>query len=112
VIVLTDNADTARIWVEQTGAILGQTPLLMAISAQAEPMIRPYYDSQQIKGLVTGLAGGKAYEQALQLSGLGQLYWDSYSLGLFVAECIIIFGSLWSLISVWRNRKSAHEEEV
>jgi hypothetical protein len=112
VIILTDNSDTARIWVEQAGTILGQTPLLMAISAQAEPMIRPYYDSKQIKGLVTGLAGGKAYEQALQLSGLGQQYWDSFSSGLFIAELIIIFGSLWSIISVWRKRKSVHEEEA
>ena len=112
VIILTDNSDTARIWVEQAGMVLGETPLLMAISAQAEPMIRPYYDSKQIKGLVTGLAGGKAYEQALQLSGLGQKYWDSFSYGLFIAELIIIFGALWSILSIWRNRKSVLEEEA
>ncbi|OGN73671.1 MAG: hypothetical protein A2X25_15035 [Chloroflexi bacterium GWB2_49_20] len=112
VIILTDNSDTARIWVEQTGSILGQKPMLMAISAQAEPMIRPYYDSKQIKGLVTGLAGGKAYEQAQQSSGLGQQYWDSFSSGLFIAELIIILGSVWSIISVWRKRKSANEEEA
>jgi len=111
VIIFTDNSDTARIWVEQAGTTLGETPLLMAISAQAEPMIRPYYDSKQIKGLVTGLAGGKAYEQALQLSGLGQQYWDSFSYGLFIAELIIIFGALWSIVSIWRNRKSVLEEE-
>ena len=112
VIVLTDNADTARIWVEQAGNILGQTPLLMAISSQVEPMIRPYYDSKQIKGLVTGLAGGKAYEQTMLSTGLGQQYWDSYSSGLFIAELIILFGSLWGLISIWRNRGSAPKEEV
>jgi len=112
VVILTDNSDTARIWVEQTTVLLGETPLLMAISAQAEPMIRPYYDSKQIRGLVTGLAGGKAYEQALQRTGLGQLYWDSFSYGLFIAELIIIFGALWSIISIWRNRKSVHEEEA
>jgi len=112
VIIFTDNSDTARIWVEQAGTTLGETPLLMAISAQAEPMIRPYYDSKQIKGLVTGLAGGKAYEQALEFSGLGQKYWDSFSYGLFIAELIIIFGALWSIVSIWRNRKSVLEEEA
>jgi hypothetical protein len=112
VIILTDNSDTAKIWVEQAGMALGETPLLMAISAQAEPMIRPYYDSKQIKGLVTGLAGGKAYEQAIQLSGLGQQYWDSFSYGLFIAELIIILGALWSIVSIWRNRKSVLEEEA
>jgi hypothetical protein len=111
-IIITDNSDTARIWVEQAGTTPGAPPLLMAISAQAEPMIRPYYDSKQIKGLVTGLAGGKAYEQALQLTGLGQQYWDSFSYGLFIAEVMIIFGALWSIVSIWRNRKSVLEEEA
>ena len=112
VIILTDNSDTARIWIEQTNGKLGETPLLMAISAQAEPMIRPYYDSKQIKGLVTGLAGGKAYEQALQLSGLGQKYWDSFGSGFFIAEVIIFLGALWSIVSIQKNRKSLRKEEA
>ena len=112
VIILTDNSDTARIWIEQTNGKLGETPLLMAISAQAEPMIRPYYDSKQINGLVTGLAGGKAYEQALQLSGLGQKYWDSFGSGFFIAEVIIFLGALWSIVSIQKNRKSLRKEEA
>ena len=64
ILILTDNADSGRAWIEQTGSAIGNTPLLMVISAQAEPMLLPYYDSGQIKGLVTGLAGGEAYAQA------------------------------------------------
>ncbi|MBU2610101.1 MAG: hypothetical protein KJ606_04030, partial [Chloroflexi bacterium] len=41
-IILTDNADTGRIWIEQAGPYLKNSPLLMVISAQAEPMLRPY----------------------------------------------------------------------
>jgi endogenous inhibitor of DNA gyrase (YacG/DUF329 family) len=111
VIILTDNSDTARIWVEQAGPLLGGKPMLMAISAQAEPMIRPYYDSHQVQGMVTGLAGGKAYEQALSLPGLAKRYWDSFSLGLLIAELVIIFAGLWSLVSILRNRKPAQKEE-
>lgn len=111
VIILTDNSDTARIWVEQAGPLLGGKPMLMAISAQAEPMIRPYYESNQIKGLVTGLSGGKAYEQALQLPGLAARYWDSFSMGLFIAELIIILASLWSIFSILRDHKPAQKEE-
>lgn len=111
VIILTDNSDTARIWVEQAGLVLEETPLLMAISAQAEPMIRPYYDSKQIKGLVTGLAGGKAFEQTLQISGLSQKYWEPFSYGLFLAELTILFSALWSAVVIWQNRKSSVGEE-
>lgn len=111
VIILTDNSDTARIWVEQAGPLLGGKPMLMAISAQAEPMIRPYYDSHQVQGLVTGLAGGKAYEQALSLPGLAKHYWGSFSLGLLIAELVIIIAGLWSLVSILLNRKPAQKEE-
>jgi hypothetical protein len=77
-------------------------------------MIRPYYDSGQIKGLVTGLAGGKAYEQAneqaFQGVGLARRYWDAFSAGLFLAEVMILVGGLWSGIAAWRARRSKTEE--
>ncbi|MDO9348692.1 MAG: hypothetical protein Q7T47_05350 [Anaerolineales bacterium] len=109
-IILTDNADTGRIWIEQAGPYLKNSPLLMVISAQAEPMLRPYYDSQQIKGLVTGLAGGKAYEQANEPAfpgpGLARRYWDAFSLSLFLAEMMILIGGLWGAMAAWRARRN------
>ena len=114
VLVLTDNADTGRTWIEQAGYYLNTAPMIMVISAQAEPMIRPYYDSGQVKGLVTGLAGGKAYEQAneqaFQGVGLARRYWDAFSAGLFLAEVIILVGGLWSAIATWQARRSKREE--
>jgi len=109
VIILTDNADTGRIWIEQAGPYLSTSPMIMVISAQAEPMIRPYYDSQQVKGLVTGLAGGKAYEQAndqaFQGVGLARRYWDAFSVGLFLAVMMILVGGSWSAIAIWGARR-------
>jgi hypothetical protein len=110
--VLTDNADTGRIWVEQTGSYLGDTPLLMVISAQAEPMLRPYYESGQIKGMVTGLVGGKVYEQSLNRPGLAQRYWDSFSVGILIAETLIVIGALWSAVAGWRARRGTSGEEA
>jgi hypothetical protein len=112
VLILTDSADTARVWIEQAGSSLGNTPMAMVISAQAEPMIRPYYDSSQIKGLVTGLAGGKAYEQAIQHPGLGQTYWNAFSAGLLVAEMLILVGGLWSAIAGWVAGRSKPREKA
>ena len=109
-IILTDNPDTGRIWIEQAGPYLKNSPLLMVISAQAEPMLRPYYDSGQIKGLVTGLAGGKAYEQANEPAfpgpGLARRYWDAFSLSLFLAEMMILIGGLWGAMAAWRARRN------
>ncbi len=111
-IILTDNADTGRTWIEQAGAYLGGRPVLMIISAQTEPMIRPYYDSKQVAGLVTGLAGGKYYAQAIERPNLADKYWDAFSLGMLVAVVTIFAGSLWSVISGWRARRSEKEEKT
>jgi hypothetical protein len=114
IIVLTDNADSGRIWIEQTGSAIGNTPMLMVISAQIEPMILPYYDSGQIKGLVTGLAGGEAYGRAFVSpdapTGLAQRYWNSFSAGILLAEILIVIGALWSAVAGWRARRAKSGE--
>ena len=90
--------------------------MLMVISAQAEPMILPYYDSGQIKGLVTGLAGGEAYGQIFvrpdATTGLAQRYWNSFSVGTLVAEILIVIGALWSAVAGWRTRRNKSGEGV
>lgn len=114
VIVLTDNADSGRVWIEQVGSTIGNTPILMAISAQVEPLILPYYDSGQIKGLVTGLAGGEAYGQTFvrpdAQTGLAQRYWNSFSVGTLVAELLVLVGALWSAFTGWRARRDKSGE--
>ena len=118
VIVLTDNADAGRNWIEQAGPRLGSTPMLMVISAQAEPMIRPYLDSGQLKGLVSGLSDAKIYEQSnLSLGpthqfGLDNQYWDSFSVGMLVAELIILAGGLMVVMIVWRARHNVSGAEA
>jgi hypothetical protein len=98
VIILTDNADTGRNWIEQAGPRLGNTPMLMIISTQAEPMIRPYFDSGQLKGLVSGLSDAKIYEQTYNRPGLAYHYWNSFSIGMLVAELLIAVGAIMGLM--------------
>jgi len=116
IIVLTDNADTGRVWIEQTGSTIGNAPMLMVISAQAEPMILPYYDSGQVKGLVTGLAGGEAYGQIFthpdSTLGLADKYWNSFGVGTLVAEILIVIGAIWSAVAGWRARRDKSGEKV
>lgn len=99
VIILTDNADTGRNWIEQAGPQLGDKPMLMIISAQAEPMIRPYFDSGQLKGLVSGLSDAKIYEQNYNRPGLANQYWSSFSLGMLVAELLIAAGAIFGVMA-------------
>jgi hypothetical protein len=111
-LVITDNPDTARAWIEQAEPVLEPSPLLMIVSAQAEPMIRPYYDSGQVQGMVTGLAGGAAYENKRGRYGLASEYWDVFSLSLLVATILILIGGLVnaSLTSLARNKRKGEEQ--
>jgi hypothetical protein len=103
-VILTDNPYDGRVWIEQTWRF--DNPLLVVSSAQAEPMIRPYYDSSQIQGMVTGLAGGVIYENELQRPGLGRLQWDAYGTALIVSLVLLLVGGVWAILSAVMSRRS------
>jgi hypothetical protein len=95
VVIITDDPDVARTWVEQVQPKLGGTPLLMVISAQAEPLVRPYFsDNQnaQVQGIINGLTGGAAYEVTVGKTNLGRTYWDAFSIGLIIAIAMVLIG--------------------
>ena len=107
ILLLTDNADTGRNWIEQVSQQLGSTPILMIVSTQAAPMFQPYFDSAQIKGLVSGLSDAKIYEEMYSRPGLAFHYWNSYSAGMLVAECLLVLGAIWSVLA----RRRAHSQD-
>jgi hypothetical protein len=106
VLVITDDPDVARSWIEQVQPVLadqttGQiiTPMIAVTSAQAEPFIRPYYETspKQISGLVSGLLGGAYYENAIGRSHAARAYWNAFSWGLTVAVLLIAVGGFYNL---------------
>ena len=113
VVVLTDDAERGRFWVEQAAKPLDAagSSLVMAVSAQAEPMLYPYYASGQLDGLVSGLSGGASYEQIQNQRGLGRKYWDAYGLGLLLAEILIAFGAMINFLAALNARRKEEKEE-
>jgi len=97
VIVLTNDPDTARSWIEQVGPTLkiDGTPLLIITSSQAEPLIRPYYEANpsQVQGMVTSLAGGLAYGLSVGNSQQNG-EWDAFSISITASVLIILIGSI------------------
>ncbi len=110
VMVITDDPDIARAWVEQVQPHLGDTPLVMVVSAQAEPLVRPYYESQppQVQGMVTGLMGGLAYMRLTGRLGEGVQYWGGFTWGIWAAILLLVLGGLYNLFLGWRARRQAH----
>ena len=111
-IILTDNANSARTWIEQTEFARGEIPVVVISSAQSAPMIQPYYDSQQISGLVSGLYGGAVFEQNMSgAPGISRKYWDAYSIGMLLALALIVSGGLFSFAALLRDRAASREEK-
>jgi hypothetical protein len=109
-IIVTDSAESARIWIEQTTSTRGTIPVVIISSAQAAPMIQPYYESRQVAGLVSGLYGGTVSElNSDSTSANTQTYWDAYSLGMLLAAALITGGGLWNFFLGLRNRAAAGE---
>ncbi|RME86690.1 MAG: hypothetical protein D6770_11330 [Anaerolineae bacterium] len=113
VFVLTGDADLGRAWIEQTDAYRGQTPMVLVISAQAEPLIRPYYEAGQVQGMVTGLYGGAYYERLNGRPGAGRRYLDAFGLGSLLAAIVMGLGGVWGLLlaRTSRRRKNVSEEK-
>ncbi len=115
VVVITENPQTARTWIEQVHPSMGDVPLVMLTSAQAEPLVRPYYDSapQQVQGLVSGLAGGMAYENLTGRPGAASNYWNAFGLGLAVAAALIIVGGIFNAAFTLfaRNKENVEGEK-
>lgn len=112
-IVLSDHAESGRVWVEQLqnqkqiDAALANKPLLMVASAQAGPLLQPYVLSGQITGMISGISDAARYEFVNNgRPGIARTYWDTFGIGLMISIALIIVGSLWSLFTGIRARRA------
>jgi hypothetical protein len=114
VMVIADNPDDARAWIEQVQPTLqsGEVPMVMVLSAQAEPLVRPYYEAtpRQVAGLVVGMRGGAAYARLTGRGGLARMYWDAFSLGLLTAGAILLLGGSLQTLLLWQSRSRGKRE--
>ncbi len=109
VLVITEDPDTARSWIEQVQPALKTTPLVMVISAQAEPLVAPYYETarHQVGGIITGLESGVAYREMAGQSTTQKErgIWSSYSLITLTVVALMALGGLYAWILGLINRK-------
>ncbi len=105
VIVITAGTDTARTWVEQTQSWIGDTPLVMVLSAGAEPLVRPYFEASepQVDGILTGLPAAVSYRQYSGLPLDTGAQWDAFGIGMLAIELILIAGGAYG-IGLWLIR--------
>jgi hypothetical protein len=106
IILITDGLESGRTWIEQTQDARGASHMIVVSSAQAGPMLLPYFNSGQIQGLVSGLNGAAGPELSNSgLPGKVRQYWDAYSLGLYAAALLIVVGAAWHVSRAARERR-------
>ena len=117
VVLMTDNAETGRVWVEQLDFAKGKypslagKPLIVVSSAQSAPLLQPYVSSGQVDIMVSGLSDAAKYEYVNNTRpGLARSYWDAFGIGLTMAIIAIIFGGLWSVFTNIRERRAEAEQ--
>jgi hypothetical protein len=111
-VIVTENPETAKTWIEQVQPQLGAAPMILVTSAQAEPMVRPYFETQpkQIQGLLSGLIAGAEYQALLGRSGSPGDYWGAYSVGTLAAIGLIVLGLGYYLVSSRLTRTETVDE--
>jgi hypothetical protein len=113
ILILTDNIETGRTWIEQLRPGLDADSLLFVTSAQAAPALRPYVDAGQVTGMVSGLAGGAAYEQITQHPGPATSLWGAFQASMLATIILILVGGLGFLLDeVITHRRALAEEEA
>jgi hypothetical protein len=118
ILVLVDDPDVARAWVEQLHLFLGdsssQSSLGMVTSAQIEAVVRPYFDTnpRQIHGFLAGLRGGASYARLNGREELVRSYWDPFGMGLFIAVILMLVAGLIYLTYPMLNRPAKPQNEV
>ena len=109
IVVLADESDDVRAWVEQVGSGHPNVPVTFVAPAEVVPQIRPYF-TQANMGLVAGLDG--AYElQALTGMGDERLSRrvDATAVGSAAFGLLVLAGMLPALWSGRRARSSGKE---
>lgn len=98
-IVVAAQAEAVQQWLEQ-GQPVQQRPTLAVTSAGADPILRPYLASGQLRGLVSGFDGAISYQQLRTVHlAVAEEAWMSRQLvlqnwGHFALLLILFFGNL------------------
>ena len=114
VAVITGGTESARVWAEQAGSRMRTTPLVMVISAGAEPLVRPYFEAEErlpgerrVDGILTGLPAALSYELQNDRDDLVLERWNPFGSSMLAAELILLTGAGYGIANWWLCRRAA-----
>lgn len=88
----------------RTTATQYNRPLVVVATAVMTPQYFPYFESNQIVGMVGGLRGAAEYEKLAGFQGTAEAGMDAQSMAHFTIAGLIVFSNLMSFLQ-WRKRR-------
>jgi hypothetical protein len=89
VLILGDDYEGGMAWIEQFSSLSPDTPILLLVSAQAGPLLQPYWESGQVTGIISGFSD--AVELTEQPAGLANR-WRAYQVGTVLMILMLLIG--------------------
>jgi len=107
VLILADEFEGASVWIEQLSIMVPDAPITLLVTAQAGPMLVPYWQSGQVLGMVSGLSEGAGMEAELSKNQAIMQRWRAYQAGVLGMIALLVVGAFFG-----ETRPQEHENEV
>ena len=96
ILIFTDTYEGARAWIEQFTILMPDTSINLLVTDQAMPMLMPYFDSGQIKGIISGLNGSVILETEFSDGSQAAARWWAYQVGLILLMGVMVVGAIYA----------------
>ncbi|MBW6465409.1 MAG: hypothetical protein K0B06_02775 [Brevefilum sp.] len=91
ILILADDYDGASAWIEQLTSLALETPIYLLVTAQAAPLLMPYWESGQVKGILGGMTD--AINTDGETAALASR-WRAYQAGVLMVIVLLLVGLL------------------
>jgi hypothetical protein len=89
ILILADDYDGATAWIEQLSSLAPEIPIYLIVTAQAAPLLLPYWESGQVKGIMAGMT------DAISMDGeaaANASRWRAYQAGILLLIVLLLIG--------------------
>ncbi|MFQ6059208.1 MAG: hypothetical protein ACE5MB_10070 [Anaerolineae bacterium] len=93
IVELAGSQEPLRWWIEQVGSRY-DVAMVAGVTAAAEPQVRPYHQSGQLRGLISGLPGAAQYELLINRPASGLASLGAQSAAHLAIILLVLLGSL------------------
>ena len=93
ILILSDSDESARSWVEQLSVLTPETPINLLLTAQAGPLLLPYWESGQVTGMISGISEAAAIEASEAYETNISSLWRAYQTGILMLMIFMLIGA-------------------